>query len=610
MRVTDPVGITTASIYDGLDNRVQESSPTAGTHAFGYDSAGNLRSRSWPNARAVNLSYDALDRPLLEDYGSGVQIAYQYDIGSGGIGRLVGMGDPAGSTGWAYDAWGRVLNKVRSNSGRSLVTAYGYDSAGRLATLVYPSGRVLGHTYDAAGRIASLSVDGAPLIANVAWLPFGAPRSWTQGNGRSVAKTFDRDGQLLTQPFESGTRSLVYDAKGRITQVFEWGGTSSYGYDGVDRLSAQSRGAQNWSYGFDANGNRVGQTTPEGATQYAYAGNRLQSASGVQPRAFTHDAAGNLVAEGSASYAYDARNRLAQAAGASYGYDGQGLRVAKTTAAAARYYAHDLDRRLLGEYDASGTLYETVWLGSTPVAVLKSGQRHWIDADQIDAPRVVRNESEQIVWRWQTEAFGSTPANENPSGLGNFEFNLRLPGHLYDPETGLHHNDQRDYAPRTGRYVQSDPIGLAGGINTYTYVGGNPVSLVDPTGLDATVCLYPGAGPFGHVGIGINSSSTRGFYPRSNAPGNPITGIPGVVQGDIKAAQSCKSISTTSEQDKAMSDFMRLASKGSGSDYALLTNNCVSFVHQVLNQGGVSLPVPSPRPRLFFDSLPGTPTKP
>jgi RHS repeat-associated protein len=92
------------------------------------------------------------------------------------------------------------------------------------------------------------------------------------------------------------------------------------------------------------------------------------------------------------------------------------------------------------------------------------------------------------VWRWdQGEPFGNNPADENPSGLGAFDLPLRLPGQRYDKETGLHYNYFRDYDPSIGRYGESDPIGLVGGLNTYAYVGGNPLSRIDRFGLAPTV---------------------------------------------------------------------------------------------------------------------------
>jgi RHS repeat-associated protein len=88
------------------------------------------------------------------------------------------------------------------------------------------------------------------------------------------------------------------------------------------------------------------------------------------------------------------------------------------------------------------------------------------------------------VWRWdQQEPFGNNPADENPSGLGAFDLPLRLPGQRYDAETGLHYNYFRDYDPSIGRYAESDPIGLRGGLNTYLYVLAEPLHRFDPHGL-------------------------------------------------------------------------------------------------------------------------------
>ena len=128
---------------------------------------------------------------------------------------------------------------------------------------------------------------------------------------------------------------------------------------------------------------------------------------------------------------------------------------------------------------------ELVYLGDTPVASVRPGAGGGVDiypiyADHLNTPRLITNQGNQIVWEWKTDTFGTGAANENPSGLGAFSFNLRFPGQYFDAETGLHYNYFRDYDPTIGRYVESDPIGLDGGVNTYAYVTNHPLRNYDP----------------------------------------------------------------------------------------------------------------------------------
>ena len=103
---------------------------------------------------------------------------------------------------------------------------------------------------------------------------------------------------------------------------------------------------------------------------------------------------------------------------------------------------------------------------------------YFVHTDHLGAPAVITDANQQVVWQDSKAPFGETNIAVN-----QLEFSVRFPGQYYDQESGLHYNYFRDYDPSIGRYVQSDPIGLDGGINTYAYVKGNPISFIDPFGL-------------------------------------------------------------------------------------------------------------------------------
>lgn len=99
------------------------------------------------------------------------------------------------------------------------------------------------------------------------------------------------------------------------------------------------------------------------------------------------------------------------------------------------------------------------------------------------------------MWRWDSDAFGVGLADEDPDADTNLvTVSLRFPGQYFDAETGLHYNYFRDYDPATGRYVESDPVGLRGGANTYSYTGNNPLVRIDPLGQKWVPCSHVSAG--------------------------------------------------------------------------------------------------------------------
>jgi RHS repeat-associated protein len=220
-----------------------------------------------------------------------------------------------------------------------------------------------------------------------------------------------------------------------------------------------------------------------------------------------YDEAGNTRSYSNLAFTYNQRGRASSVTVGSttsnYLYNALGQLIQKTAGGVTTLLVYDEAGHLLGEYTSSGALIqETIWMGDIPVATLRPNGSaisiYYVETDQLNAPRViVRTSDHYPVWRWDPDPFGTAAPNQNPFGIGTFVYNLRFPGQYYQTETGLMYNLARDYDAQTGRYIESDPIGLDGGINTYAYAWGNPISYSDPLGLrPLTYCEKTALSPY------------------------------------------------------------------------------------------------------------------
>jgi RHS repeat-associated protein len=307
---------------------------------------------------------------------------------------------------------------------------------------------------------------------------------------------------LLALPVHAETIIYQHDNSGNITLI----GSTTFAYDEQNRITGESGPAKNQTIVYDDNGNRLS----DGAGTYTYdlKSNRMLTRRSL---AVTLDAAGNIYADGTGrTYTHNQAGQLYQVFQnsiliATYYYDGNSRRTRKVTTANAPqgaqtiFFAYDVEGHLIAELSGTGAPLRTyVWQDNTPLSqieYLPSRKIYYFNVDHLKIPRSMMDDTGKIVWRWNSDAFGSTLPNEDPDGDGvKVTSNLRFSGQYYDAETGLHYNWHRYYDPSMGQYIEADPAGLAAGTNLYAYSGGNPLTFVDPTGLKLCRVTLPGLG--------------------------------------------------------------------------------------------------------------------
>ncbi|HLS02092.1 MAG TPA: RHS repeat-associated core domain-containing protein, partial [Beutenbergiaceae bacterium] len=458
---------------------------------YGYGPIGKLTRVTPPNGATLTFTYDTAHRLTgIEDVVNGV--VNEWSMGQWG--QTGSMGSDSIDTKLTWTPRGQLASMKKGSGEAGVKSSIKHLSmnSGQLTSMTYPSGRKLHYSYNAMGRIAKITITAGGqtqvLAKDIAYLPFGGITGLDYGNGTHLSQTYNQDYRLTKTETSNGfSRKYTYDADGNATVLT----------------------------------NTVSRPATPMAVSMAPDSNHIQSLSlnGGPYNPVTYDAAGRTVRQAGLKYVYYPSGRLfavqsenadgsAQSL-AAYAYSGLGRRVVTvrldTPAQQTRHFMYDAAGHLIGVYQADGApVHEIAYLNGRPLALFKGGNIYTIQTDRKDTPREIANAQGDVIWYLGGSAFDNFVVLYPQDVTIKLHLHLRFPGQYFDPASGNHYNGHRYYVPTTGRYLTPDPIGLAGGINPYRYVGDNPISYVDPLGL-WQLTIAGGLGYGALVSVGHNS---------------------------------------------------------------------------------------------------------
>jgi RHS repeat-associated protein len=484
-RVTDPLDQPTTTGFDGNDNATDVTDAKGNRHRFAFDERNGLAGNTDPLGKVESYTYDAahnlasatdrmgrqtlytrdgLDRVTRVTYADGGSVAIDYDAGN----RPVRFTDSANGTFTRkYDDFDRVTLETTARGS----VAYTYYANGLRKTMTVSGQPTLSYSYDAGDRLTGIEQAAGAANNNLA---------------QRVGFTYDAAGRRARTTYTNGvTRDDGYDDAGQLTSIVY----KKADGDAIGELR----------YGYDAAGRRVsaGGSLARTALPGDMAGVQVDAANrltAINAQALSYDANGNLAGDGERTYVWNARNQLAQiknAAGAvvaSFGYDALGRRHSKTVDGVASGYLYDganIAQDLIGvnasNANAANVRANYLSGGVDEVFAQWSGSGAGAKtitylSDALGSVLRLTDAAGNKLVDYTYDPYGATTAD---AAVANpFQYTGRE-----NDGNGLYYYRARYYSPGLGRFISSDPIGLAGGINTYAYVEGNPISLIDPEGL-------------------------------------------------------------------------------------------------------------------------------
>lgn len=543
MSILDAGGNTTRLQRDPVQQITSVTDPLGNVTQFAYNDDGDMISTTDPLGRAATVGYDAAHRPTssINPLNSTV------DFGRDANGNLTSLTDERGkTTAMTYDSLG-ALADVRDPLNKN--TTITRDALGRISSVANARGGIVSFLYDADGRLTGKKYDNSS-VATYAWSLNGyltsvsdafGTRSFTRDaagrvtaiaypDGHTVATTYDAVGNVLSLTYSDGlTVTYTYDALNRVTGVSFGGNSLSLAYGAAGRLTGETRsnGVQS-AYSYNANRQLTRVTHQKGTSAVAditytrNAAGLITQESGTWPLSaaptavdtatasyddangvvhwnsdsYTYDADGNLTTIGGSrtlAILYDPENRptsiTLNGVATQYAYDGLGNRVQGRTTTLTRNFYHDTNGRLLFDIDVTNSATNHyIYAGDRLVASGSSSTGYvFYHFDKTGNTLALTDAGGSVVAAFAYDPYGRVVAR---SGSVSTPFTYVGAYGVIERAGDLFFMKHRYYDAVTGRFIQRDPIGFAGGYNLYRYVDGNPVIGIDPEGTVAPAIAY------------------------------------------------------------------------------------------------------------------------
>jgi RHS repeat-associated protein len=512
-RVIDPGGTVSEFSYDLKDQLTEVKRHGQIRESYAYDVAGNLiEKRDRKSQTLLTFEIGSNGLPVKRSLASGQIDEFEYDH----LGHFTRAATSTSETLFKFDAAGRVLSDVRDGKGTRHTIAYHHVSE----TVVFNLYRTE-FDFDFNGNALITDPTGAQHQLKTGYKDGTITRKLADGS--IVLQKFNGDGHLLEQKITRPDASLdhtkwEYSDSGDLLAEIGPEGTVQYHYDRDHRLIKETRSdGTTHVYAYDQSDNIIHKS---GLGHIILdSGNRLSS---VGITKFTYNDRDHIASCSSPSsevcYHYDSKDALiaADINGKKWmaEYDPLCRRIRKTWNGKTTEYFWD-DKRLSAEIGSDGSLRIYIYIDIDALVPFMfidydsidedptDGRSYFVYTDQRGCPFCITNTANDTVWRADIDPYGFAVIDPEST----IEFNLRMPGHYFDAETGLHYNRFRYYDPRIGRYLQSDPLGLAGGVNLYAY-SANPLTHVDIVGWEHASDVGGGKGNTNKAG-GADAETNR-----------------------------------------------------------------------------------------------------